>query len=116
MHEWQSLSHVRWDCKYHIVIIPKYRRKVFYGIGAAHQALLQVERGLRPLHAVEREARLDDVVEVVGVGLARERAQRDHAVLLLARVARLRRRARDAGVHRGAHRVDVAPGPELLAA
>jgi putative transposase len=31
MHEWQNLSHVRWDCKYHIVIIPKYRRKVFYG-------------------------------------------------------------------------------------
>ena len=30
MHEWQSLSHVRWDCKYHVVIIPKYRRKVFY--------------------------------------------------------------------------------------
>ena len=29
MHEWQSLSHVRWDCKYHVVIIPKYRRKVF---------------------------------------------------------------------------------------
>ena len=31
MHEWRNLSHVRWDCKYHIVIIPKYRRKVFYG-------------------------------------------------------------------------------------
>ena len=31
MHEWQSLSPVRWDCKYHVVIIPKYRRKVFYG-------------------------------------------------------------------------------------
>jgi putative transposase len=31
MHEWQNLSHVRWDCKYPIVIIPKYRRKVFYG-------------------------------------------------------------------------------------
>ena len=31
MHEWQSLSHLRWDCKYHVVIIPKYRRKVFYG-------------------------------------------------------------------------------------
>jgi putative transposase len=31
MHEWQSLSHVRWDCKSHVVIIPKYRRKVFYG-------------------------------------------------------------------------------------
>ena len=31
MHEWQSLSHVRWDCKYHVVIVPKYRHKVFYG-------------------------------------------------------------------------------------
>ena len=31
MHDWQNLSHVRWDCKYHVVIIPKYRRKVFYG-------------------------------------------------------------------------------------
>ena len=31
MHEWQNLSHVRWDCKYHVVIIPKYRRRVFYG-------------------------------------------------------------------------------------
>jgi hypothetical protein len=31
MHEWQSLSHVRWECKCHIVIIPKYRWKVFYG-------------------------------------------------------------------------------------
>src|SRR5262249_25183952 len=31
MHEWQSLSHVRGECKYHVVIIPKYRRKVFYG-------------------------------------------------------------------------------------
>ncbi|MBV8317436.1 MAG: IS200/IS605 family transposase [Planctomycetaceae bacterium] len=31
MHEWQNLSHVRWDCKSHVVIIPKYRRKVFSG-------------------------------------------------------------------------------------
>ena len=31
MHDWESLSHVRWECKYHVVIIPKYRRKVFYG-------------------------------------------------------------------------------------
>ena len=31
MHEWQSLSHVRWECKYHVVILPKYRHKVFYG-------------------------------------------------------------------------------------
>ncbi len=31
MHEWQSLAHVRWECKYHVVIIPKYRRNVLYG-------------------------------------------------------------------------------------
>ena len=26
-----SLSHTRWNCKYHIVFAPKYRRKVAYG-------------------------------------------------------------------------------------
>ncbi|MBP7053063.1 MAG: IS200/IS605 family transposase [Phycisphaerae bacterium] len=31
MHEWQSLSHVPWECKYHVVIIPKYRQRVPYG-------------------------------------------------------------------------------------
>ena len=27
----ESLCHTRWDCKYHVVWIPKYRRKVLYG-------------------------------------------------------------------------------------
>ena len=31
MHDWRSLSHVRWECKYHVVITPKYRKKVFFG-------------------------------------------------------------------------------------
>jgi putative transposase len=31
MHEWENLSHVRWDCKYHVVIAPKYRTRTFYG-------------------------------------------------------------------------------------
>ncbi|MFA6012255.1 MAG: IS200/IS605 family transposase, partial [Desulfobacteraceae bacterium] len=31
MKEYESLSHVRWECKYHIVWIPKYRRKKLYG-------------------------------------------------------------------------------------
>ncbi len=26
----QSLAHTKWNCKYHIVFAPKYRRKVFY--------------------------------------------------------------------------------------
>jgi putative transposase len=31
MHDWQSQSHVRWDCKYHVVIVPKYRKKLLFG-------------------------------------------------------------------------------------
>ncbi len=31
MENFESMSHVRWECKYHIVFIPKYRRKVIYG-------------------------------------------------------------------------------------
>ncbi|MGF2082805.1 IS200/IS605 family transposase, partial [Enterococcus casseliflavus] len=27
----KSLAHTRWNCKYHIVFTPKYRRKVIYG-------------------------------------------------------------------------------------
>ena len=26
-----SLSHTKWNCKYHIVFAPKYRRKGIYG-------------------------------------------------------------------------------------
>ena len=28
---YESLSHSKWDCKYHIVFVPKYRKKVLYG-------------------------------------------------------------------------------------
>ena len=31
MKEYQSLSHTRWDCKYHVVFIPKRRKKLIYG-------------------------------------------------------------------------------------
>ena len=31
MKDKNSLSHTSWNCKYHIVFAPKYRRKVFYG-------------------------------------------------------------------------------------
>ena len=31
MDKFESLSHTMWDCKYHIVFIPKCRRKVLYG-------------------------------------------------------------------------------------
>lgn len=28
---YHSLSHSKWDCKYHVVFVPKYRRKALYG-------------------------------------------------------------------------------------
>lgn len=30
MKEYQSLSHTRWDCKYHVVFIPKRRKKLLF--------------------------------------------------------------------------------------
>jgi len=31
MDEFESLSHTKWECKYHIVFIPKCRRRTLYG-------------------------------------------------------------------------------------
>ena len=31
MNDYQSLNHTKWECKYHVIFIPKYRRKVLYG-------------------------------------------------------------------------------------
>ncbi len=31
VNDYDSLKHTRWDCKYHIVWIPKYRKKTLYG-------------------------------------------------------------------------------------
>jgi putative transposase len=32
MREWQSQTHVRWYCRYHVVIVTKYRKKAIYGV------------------------------------------------------------------------------------
>ncbi len=31
MNNFQSLNHTRWDCKFHVVWIPKYRKRALYG-------------------------------------------------------------------------------------
>ena len=31
MNDFRSLSHTTWDCKYHLIWIPKYRKKVLFG-------------------------------------------------------------------------------------
>lgn len=61
MDDLSSLSHTRWECKYHVVFIPKYRRKVLYGqlrkelgrvlADLARQKECQIVRGsLQPDH------------------------------------------------------------------
>ena len=36
MNEYGSLNHTKWECKYHVVFISKYRRKVLYGTLRRH--------------------------------------------------------------------------------
>ncbi|WP_373509979.1 IS200/IS605 family transposase [Thiocapsa sp.] len=36
MDEFESLSHSKWECKQHVVFIPKYRRRVLYGQLRSH--------------------------------------------------------------------------------
>ena len=36
MKEYQSLSHTRWDCKYHVVFLPKRRKKRIFGVLQQH--------------------------------------------------------------------------------
>lgn len=43
MNDMNSLSHTTWNCKYHIVFAPKYRRKEFYGKNRADIAKILSE-------------------------------------------------------------------------
>ena len=62
MHDNNSLAHTSWNCKYHIVFAPKYRRKVFYG-----QYRVEVGKILRELcewkgvHIIEAEGCPDHI-------------------------------------------------------
>lgn len=57
-----SLSHTKWNCKYHIVFSPKYRRKIFYG-----QKRMEIGKILRyisdwqEMKIIEAEVCLDHV-------------------------------------------------------
>lgn len=53
MKEYQSLTHTRWDCKYHVVFIPKKRKKRIFGVLRQH------------LGAIFRELAKHKEVEVV---------------------------------------------------
>lgn len=50
-----SLAHTKWNCKYHIVFAPKYRRKIIYG---------QLKRDLGNFHFKEGGQNYHSVGEV----------------------------------------------------
>jgi putative transposase len=54
MDEYESLSHTKWDCKYHVVFIPKCRRRTIYGELRPH--LGEVLRKL----AQQKESRIEE--------------------------------------------------------
>ena len=54
MSNYRSLSHTKWECKYNVVFIPKYRKKVIYGEIRRH--LGDVLRRL----AEQRESRIEE--------------------------------------------------------
>lgn len=51
MREWQSQSHLRWYCRYHVVFVPKYRKRVIFG--DLRRYIGQILRGLCEQHGVE---------------------------------------------------------------
>ena len=62
MNDTNSLAHTTWNCKYHIVFAPKYRRKVFFGqkrkeIGAILRSLCEWKQ----VEIIEAEVCLDHI-------------------------------------------------------
>ena len=58
MDDYESLSHTKWECKYHIVFIPKCRRKTIFGtiFGQIRQHLGEVFRKL----VAQKESRIEE--------------------------------------------------------
>ena len=54
MDDYESLSHTKWDCKYHVVFIPKCRRRTLYGELRRH--LGEVFRKL----VMQKECRIEE--------------------------------------------------------
>jgi putative transposase len=68
MRAWQSLAHVKWECKYHVVIVPKYRRKALFG--HVRKRLGNILRQLcrqKEIELVEGHALLDHVHMVLSI-------------------------------------------------
>ncbi len=66
MKDWQSQAHVKWECKYHVVILPKYRKKRNF------------KENRRKIGKILRE-----LCRQKGIGILEGNAASDHIHLLL---------------------------------
>ena len=61
MRDWQSQTHVKWEGKYHVVFIPKYRKKKMHG--ALRKQLGHIFRQL----CLQKGVELLDIIEDSGI-------------------------------------------------
>ena len=65
MNDINSLSHTKWNCKYHIVFAPKYRRKVFaFGEGIVEG---DYEQTIRNFGRLAKEGMKDTDIEILNI-------------------------------------------------
>ena len=68
MKDWRSIAHVKWECKYHVVIVPKYRKKEFFG--KRRKQVGEILRELcrqKDVELIEGNAALDHVHMVLSI-------------------------------------------------
>lgn len=64
----QSLAHTRWECKYHIVFAPKFRRQVIYGKLRRDISQIIIELCRRKgIEILEAEACIDHIYMLVTI-------------------------------------------------
>lgn len=111
----QSLAHTKWNCKYHIVFAPKYRRLVFYGekkveIGRILRQLCEWKGVEMPEILNEIAARLGHLPKYMGLDAGYHSAQTAH-LLVSRRIQGVigHRRHTHAGEHFGKYRFKYNP-------
>jgi putative transposase len=67
MDDYQSLSHTRWECKYHVVFIPKFRRKTLYGERRHLGTVLRTLAEQRECRVEEGHLMLDHVYMLLSI-------------------------------------------------
>jgi putative transposase len=65
MDEFESLSHSRWECKYHVVFIPKCRRKLLYVQLREHRGEVFKKLALQKESRIEEGHLLSDHVHML---------------------------------------------------